>query len=150
MAEQLYIHGYRLLQPLQNRDAGFSRWTIAERGVESLAQRSAENVGVGKSCFRQCAVPVAGSARGGAGGEIRTRVPAEIGVGARTQSAAAVEHAEHRRVCAERARKTVLTAGGRHALLNEQHRVERAVKRAVEILCRHGQIELQMALRICS
>ena len=32
MAEQLYIHGYRLLQPLQNRDAGFSRWTIAERG----------------------------------------------------------------------------------------------------------------------
>ena len=28
----MYIHGYRLLQPLQNRDAGFSRWTIAERG----------------------------------------------------------------------------------------------------------------------
>ena len=28
------IRGYRLLQPLQSRDAGFSRWTFAERGGE--------------------------------------------------------------------------------------------------------------------
>ena len=35
-AEREIIHGYALLQPLQNQDAGFSRWTFAERGGQQF------------------------------------------------------------------------------------------------------------------